>query len=56
MSNSAHTFTCVMITLTGALLNFVFDDPISGWVLIGVTAVILLISAIFYKKEKEGKQ
>lgn len=36
------------------MLNFVFDNPKGGWMLVAVTAIILTISALLYKKEKEA--
>lgn len=56
MSSSAHAFTCGMITLTGALSNFVFDNPKGGWSLVAVTAILLTISALSHKKEKKKKK
>ena len=56
MSSSAHAFTCGMITLTGALSNFVFDNPMGGWILVAVTAILLTISALSHKKEKKKKK
>jgi len=53
MDTSVHTFTCGLITLTGSILNFVFDNDIAGWALLGVTAINFIIAYIIYRKEKK---
>ena len=53
MSNSAHAFTCGMITLTMAVMDFVFDNPIAGWILLGLTVIIFTLAYFTYKNEKQ---
>ena len=52
MSLSSHSFTCGMVTTTGAIMNFIFDNPKGGWMLVGVSAIIFIIAAVFNKIEK----
>ena len=52
MNNTLHTFTCAMITLTCGIMNFVLDNPAAGWILLGLTIIILALGWIEYKKEK----
>ncbi len=40
-----------MITLTSAVMDFVFDNPIAGWILLGVTVIIFTLSYFTYKNE-----
>ena len=54
MSYSAHSFTCGMITLTAALIDFVFDNSIAGWILLGATAIIFTLAYFTYKNEKNN--
>jgi len=51
MTYSAHSFTCGMITLTGSVMDFVFDNPVAGWILLGLAAIIFDIAYIAYRKE-----
>ena len=55
MSPSSHSFTCEMITATSSILNFIFDNPKGGWMLVGVSAIIFIIAAVFYKKERRTR-
>ena len=57
MKYSTHSFTCGMITLTAAVMDFVFDNPIAGWILLGVTVIIFTLAYFTYKNEhKEDKK
>ena len=40
-----------MITLTGSVMDFAFDNPVAGWILLGLSAIILAIAYIAYRKE-----
>lgn len=53
MRESTYIFTNGMIPLTGALLNFVFNNMIAGWTLTGCTAIIFIIGIIVRKKENK---
>lgn len=53
MKDSTHSFTCGMITLTASLTYFVFDNPIAGWILLGVTVIIFTLAYFTYKNEKK---
>lgn len=52
MSPSSHSYNCGMITTTGSILNFIFDNPKGGWILACVSAIIFIIAAVLYKKER----
>lgn len=56
MKISTHTFTCGMITLTAAVMDFIFDNPIAGWILLGLTAVIFTLGIFMYKRELKGNE
>ena len=56
MNPSSHSFTCGMITTTGSILNFIFDNPKGGWMLAGVSVIIFIITAVLYKKERRNEQ
>ena len=56
MNPSSHSFTCGMITTTSSILNFIFDNPKGGWMLVGVSAIIFIIAAILYRKERRNEQ
>ena len=43
-----------MITLTAAMGDFVFDNPIAGWILLGLSAIIFTIAYIAYRKERKN--
>lgn len=53
MSPSSHAFICGMTTTTGAVMNFIFDNPKGGWMLAGVSAIIFIIASVLYRKEKK---
>lgn len=53
MSLSSHSFTCGMVTTTGAIMNFIFNNPKGGWMLVGVSVIIFIIAAVCYIKEKK---
>ena len=38
----------------GAIMNFIFDNPKGGWMLAGVSAIIFIIAAVLYKKERRN--
>ena len=53
ITHTTTIFANGMITLTGAIMNFMFDNPVAGWILLGLTAVAFTIGIILYKKEKQ---
>ena len=53
MSLSSHSFTCGMVTTTGAIMNFIFNNPKGGWMLVGVSVIIFIIATVCYIKEKK---
>lgn len=53
MSLSSHAFTCGMVTTTGAIMNFIFNNPKGGWMLVGVSVIIFIIATVCYIKEKK---
>lgn len=53
MKNSTHIFICALITLTGALLNFIFDASAGGWVLVIVTAIEAVLGLLALRNEKK---
>ena len=53
MKYSTHSFICGMITLTAAVMDFVFDNPIAGLILLGVTVIIFTLAYFTYKNEKK---
>ncbi len=53
MSLSSHSFTCGMVTTTGAIMNFIFNNPKGGWMLVGMSVIIFIIAAVCYIKEKK---
>lgn len=55
MNPSSHSFTCGMITVTSSILNFVFDNPKGGWMLAGISAIIFIIGAVLYRKERRNE-
>lgn len=56
MNPSSHSFTCGIITTISSILNFIFDNPKGGWMLAGVSAIIFIIAAVFYKKERRNEK
>ena len=44
-----------LIILTGAIMNFIFDNPIAGWILLGLFGFACVIGIILYKKCKKDK-
>ena len=56
MNSSSHSFTCGMITTTGAIMDFIYDNPIGGWMLVGVSVIIFTIAAVLYKKERRDEK
>ena len=56
MDNPVITmFTNNLILLTGAIMNFIFDNPIAGWILLGAFGFTCVIGIILYKKFKKDK-
>ena len=53
MKNSTHIFICALITLTVALLNFIFDSPKGGWVLVILTAIEAIMGLLALRNEKK---
>ena len=53
MSLSSHSFTCGMVTTTGAIMNFIFNNPKGGWMLVGVSVIIFIIATVCYIKERK---
>jgi hypothetical protein len=45
-----------MVTTTGAIMNFIFNNPKGGWMLVGVSVIIFIIAAVCYIKEKKEEQ
>ena len=45
-----------MVTTTGAIMNFIFDNPKGGWMLAGVSAIIFIVTVILYKKERRNEK
>lgn len=56
MNLSSHFFTCGMVTTTGAIMNFIFDNPKGGWMLVGVSAIIFIIGAVLHRKERRNEK
>lgn len=56
MSLSSHSFTCGMVTTTGAIMNFIFNNPKGGWMLVGVSVIIFIIATVCYIKERKEEQ
>ena len=48
-------FSNSLIILTGAIMNFIFDNPIAGWILLGVFGFTCMLGIILYKKYKKDK-
>ncbi len=45
----------LIIFLTGAILNFIFNNPIGGWILLGLFGFTCVLGIILYKKYKKDK-
>ena len=56
MNPSSHSFTCGMITTTTAIMNFIFNNPKGGWMLVGMSVIIFIIAAVLYKKERRNEK
>ena len=48
-------FSNSLIILTGAILNFIFDNPIAGWILTGLFVLTVILGIILYRKCKKDK-
>lgn len=55
MRESTYIFVNGSIILTGALLNFVFNNPVAGWCLLGCTAISAAIGFFVRKHENREK-
>ena len=44
-----------LIILTGALMNFIFDNITAGWILLGLFGFTCVLIIILYKKYKKDK-
>ena len=42
-----------MIPATGAVMSFIFNNPLSGWCLTAVACIGLLVALLVYRKEKK---
>lgn len=48
-------FSNSLIILTGAILNFIFDNPPAGWILLGLFGYTVVLGIILYRKYKKDK-
>lgn len=48
-------FSNSLIILTGAIMNFIFDNSIAGWILLGLFGYTCVLGIILYKKCKKNK-
>ena len=48
-------FSNSLIILTGAIMNFIFDNSIAGWILLGLFGFTCVLGIILYKKCKKDK-
>ncbi len=46
-------FSNSLIILTGAILNFIFDNSIAGWILLGLFGFTCVLGIILYRKYKK---
>ena len=53
MNISTTILTNAMIILTGAIVNFILNNPVAGWALSGCFIVVLIILFILHRKEKK---
>jgi len=44
-----------LIILTGAIMNFIFDNPIAGWILLGLFGFTCIFGIILHKRYKKDK-
>lgn len=49
------TFLNSLIILTGAIMNFILDNPKAGWVLLGSFGFTCVLAIILHKKYKKDK-
>lgn len=57
MDNTVITmFSNSLIILTGAILNFIFDNSVAGWILLGLFGFTVILGIILYRKCKKDKQ
>lgn len=54
-STAISIFSNSLIFLTGAILNFVFNNPIAGWILLGLFGFTCVLGIILHKKYKKDK-
>ena len=56
MENTLITmFLNSLIILTGAIMNFIFNNSPAGWILLGLFGLTCVLGIIFYKKYKKDK-
>lgn len=56
MENTVITmFLNSLIILTGAILNFIFNNSPAGWILLGLFGFTCVLGIILYKKYKNIK-
>lgn len=48
-------FSNSLIILTGAILNFVFNNSPAGWILLSLFGFTCVLGIILYKKYKKDK-
>ena len=46
-------FSNSLIILTGAILNFIFDNSVAGWILLGLFGFTCILGIILYRKYKK---
>lgn len=56
MDNPVITmFSNSLIILTGAIMNFIFNNSPAGWILLGLFGITCVTEIILYKKFKKDK-
>ncbi len=56
MENTVITmFLNSLIILTGAIMNFIFNNSPAGWILLGLFGFTCVLEIILYKKYKKDK-
>ena len=56
MNENVHIINCLAIMLVAAIMNFVNDNPIAGWILLGCMVVSVVFALILDKKIKNNEQ
>ena len=49
-------FSNSLIILTGAILNFIFDNSVAGWILLGLFGFTVILGIILYRKYKKDDE